>query len=276
MFVPACMLITLRNPGNSAAGLVLGGGIVLFFLLIGRWDIVGYGLQFVFLLTLIMVAWLREGWLWAAISLATWLLLKLLLGRRGNETPLELSFPLGNGTYYVAHGGNFRLLNHHRVSKSQAFALDIVRLNKLGMRAAGIYPRRLEKYAIFGDVLHSPCDGVVTAAIDDLPDMPPGEMDKKFVAGNHIVIQVEGSEVYVGLAHLMRGSFMVHAGEHVKAGQPLARAGNSGNTSEPHLHIHAKRGGNPKLMLDGAGVPLRFGGRWLIRNSLVRSRSPKD
>jgi murein DD-endopeptidase MepM/ murein hydrolase activator NlpD len=48
----------------------------------------------------------------------------------------------------------------------------------------------------------------------------------------------------------------------VKEGQRIGRVGNSGNTSEPHLHIHAER--------DGAGVPLRFDGRFPVRNDLVR------
>jgi murein DD-endopeptidase MepM/ murein hydrolase activator NlpD len=107
--------------------------------------------------------------------------------------------------------------------------------------------------------------------VDDLPDLLPGDMDRKHIAGNHIVIQFDGSETYIGLAHLMQGSVKVKPGERVSTGQPIARVGNSGNTSEPHLHIHAKRGGNPKSMLDGAGVPMRFGGGWLIRNSIVRS-----
>jgi murein DD-endopeptidase MepM/ murein hydrolase activator NlpD len=74
----------------------------------------------------------------------------------------------------------------------------------------------------------------------------------------------------VGMAHLMQGSVLVKIGDRVTAGQTLARVGNSGNTSEPHLHIHAKHGGRPESMLDGEGVPIRFGGRWLIRNSLIR------
>src|SRR5689334_4135864 len=45
-----------------------------------------------------------------------------------------------------------------------------------------------------------------------------------------------------------------------------------GSTSEPHLHIHAKRGGDSHSIFDGTGVPLRFEGRWLVRNSLVRRR----
>jgi Peptidase family M23 len=182
---------------------------------------------------------------------------------------LDLQFPLSGGTYYIAHGGTGGLLNHHWTSKSQRYALDIVRLNVVGMRAAGIYPMRLDKYAIFGDVVSSPCAGVVTASGGDLKDLAPAEMDEGKVAGNHVVIRCDNSDAYVGLAHLKEGSVRVRVGDRVCVGQELARVGNSGHTTEPHLHMHAKRGGDPLSLLDGEGVPLRFRGRWLIRNSLV-------
>lgn len=265
------ILLAMGSSAIDSANFYLCVVIFLFFIVIARWDIVGYGLQFILVLVLLVIAYERGGWRPPASALAILLCMRFPLSRSGAEKPIELSFPLAGGTYYVAHGGNLRLVNHHRVSRSQAYALDVVRLNRLGLRAAGVYPRRFEKYRIFGDVLYSPCEGVVTAAVDDLPDLLPGEMDKKHIAGNHIVIQLNGSEIYIGLAHLMQASLTVKPGEHVSPGQPLGRVGNSGNTSEPHLHIHAKRGGNPKSMGDGAGVPMRFHRRWLIRNSIIRS-----
>ncbi|MGE7916039.1 M23 family metallopeptidase [Lysinibacillus xylanilyticus] len=55
---------------------------------------------------------------------------------------------------------------------------------------------------------------------------------------------------------------MVEKGEKVTTGQILGKVGNSGNTSEPHLHIHAEK--------NGKGVPITFNDRFLVRNSLVR------
>jgi len=264
-------LVALRSPAIDSFSFYLCAFIFLFFMAIARWDMVGYGLQFILLALLLGIAYERGEWLPSVLVIAMFLFVQAVFQRSGRENPIELSFPLAGGTYFVAHGGNLRLLNHHRVSKSQAYALDIVQLNWLGMRAAGIYPQRLAKYRIFGDVLYSPCEGTVTAVANDLPDLLPGEMDKKHVAGNHIVIQLHEAEIYIGLAHLMQSSVNVKPGERVSVGQALARVGNSGNTSEPHLHIHAKRGGDPKSMLDGAGVPMRFGGRWLTRNSIMRN-----
>jgi len=271
---PILMLSLCWTQAAGSAGFIVCTVLLLFFLVISRWDIVGYGLQYIFLVALLVLAYRKGGWLTLALSLVCLLALELFFRQSGRATPLNLSFPLSGGIYYVAHGGSFKTLNHHRGSKSQSYALDIVQLNSFGMRANGIYPGRLQQYKIFGDMVLSPCAGVVTSVVNDLPDLPIGEMDRKNVAGNHIVIRRDVSEVYVGLAHLMHDSVLVKPGDRVTIGQALARVGNSGNTSEPHLHIHAKRGGRPESMLDGEGVPMRFGGRWLIRNSVIRKRGP--
>ena len=203
------------------------------------------------------------------IVLAT-MALSCYLRRPPRERALECSFPLRGGTFCVVHGGDYLLLNHHRKSRPQRYALDIVKLNLLGARAAGVYPARLEAYRIFDEVVYAPCTGSVTATVNDQLDLPPGEMDLKNIVGNQVVIRCAGIDVYIGIAHLKQGSVLVKAGEEVTAGQPIARVGNSGHTSEPHLHIHAKRGGSADSMLDGEGVPIRFNGRWLIRNSIVQ------
>jgi murein DD-endopeptidase MepM/ murein hydrolase activator NlpD len=62
----------------------------------------------------------------------------------------------------------------------------------------------------------------------------------------------------------------------VKQGDPLGQVGNSGNSSQPHLHLHAERGGEPGEILVGEAVPITLGGRFLVRNrplhrSLMRS-----
>lgn len=74
----------------------------------------------------------------------------------------------------------------------------------------------------------------------------------------------------------MRGSVAVRADERVRRGQPLARVGNSGNSSEPHLHLHAVRFTAPPpletpfLLREGAAVPVLLDGRFLKRNDLFR------
>jgi murein DD-endopeptidase MepM/ murein hydrolase activator NlpD len=149
--------------------------------------------------------------------------------------------------------------------------LDIVKLNALGNRARGIAPADLEKYAIFGVPVYSPCEGTVVRAEDGHPDLAPPERDREHLAGNHVVIRT--GDVKVLLAHLEKGSVAVKTGDEVVPGQEIGRVGNSGNTSQPHLHIHAERGGSPDSILDGQGVPMRFGDRFLVRNSLFTGTS---
>ena len=89
------------------------------------------------------------------------------------DEALEISFPLRSGTYYVAHGGSQVQMNYHSAHPPQRYALDIVRLNRLGTRAKGLYPKELTRYEIFGDPVYSPCTGKVIEARDDLPDLTP-------------------------------------------------------------------------------------------------------
>ena len=106
--------------------------------------------------------------------------------------PVELSFPLRNGTYYISHGGSSKAVNHHYPFLAQKYALDIVELNNWGIRAKGLLPSNLNAYEIFGDKLFAPCSGEVLSAIDQLSDNAPFQMDTENIAGNHIIVYCEG------------------------------------------------------------------------------------
>ncbi len=106
--------------------------------------------------------------------------------------------------------------------------------------------------------------------MDGLPDLVPPEKDTDNLAGNHVVLACEGVEVI--LAHLKQGSVAVTSGMRVNEGDVLGQVGNSGDTSQPHLHLHAERGGEPGEILNGEGVPIELGGRFLVRNSLFNGR----
>ncbi|HVG22932.1 MAG TPA: M23 family metallopeptidase [Thermoanaerobaculia bacterium] len=178
---------------------------------------------------------------------------------QGHAVPpgaIDLSFPLRGGSFLVAHGGSTSPSNMHHSHPAQTYALDVARLNAAGMRARAIFPPDPRQYAIFGAPVVSPCDGVVIAAVDGLPDT----RDEKRVAGNHVIVRCRDADVW--LAHLQRGSVAVRAGSRVRTGELLGRVGSSGNATEPHLHVHAER--------NGRGVPVTFNGDWLVRNDVVR------
>lgn len=219
-----------------------------------------------------------RGWAgWIVMLGATALALQsAVLGVLGRLTPpgaVDLAFPLRDGTYVVAHGGNAVSVNYHNEYPDQRYALDIVALNRWGMRAEGIFPARLDGYAIYGHTVYSPCAGRGVLAADGQPEMTPPDSDPDLPPGGNLVaIACKGVTVF--LAHLQQGSLMVQTGDQVAEGQPIGRVGNSGNSTEPHLHIHAERGGVTGLFQGGTGVPITFGGRWLVRSSLVRAGQP--
>ena len=82
-----------------------------------------------------------------------------------------------------------------------------------------------------------------------------------------MILECDG--VWVLLAHLRRGSVRVVAGQELQTGERLGEAGNSGNTGEPHLHIHAQTPGSPGTPLNGQPIPIRVEGRTLLRNEVV-------
>ena len=86
--------------------------------------------------------------------------------------------------------------------------------------------------------------------------------------GNYLILR--GDRADVVLAHSRRGSLRVRAGAQVVARQLLVQAGNFGATDEPHRHMHAQRPGPPGFPMGGAPLPMRFRGRFLVRNDLVR------
>lgn len=99
----------------------------------------------------------------------------LLNARTYTEEPLKVLSPLGGGTYLVMTGGANFFVNQHVVEPSSKYAMDVTRLNAFGLRAAGMFPDELSKYAVFGTEIIAPCAGEVISAEDSLPNRMPLE-----------------------------------------------------------------------------------------------------
>ncbi|MBB5977449.1 M23 family metallopeptidase [Kribbella solani] len=75
------------------------------------------------------------------------------------------------------------------------------------------------------------------------------------LAGNHVVIALRDSGAYATLCHLRRGSLRVVVGQQVTAGEHVANCGNSGNSTQPHVHIQLT---NTSDLEAAKGVPMVF------------------
>lgn len=75
------------------------------------------------------------------------------------------------------------------------------------------------------------------------------------IAGNHLVIALRDDDALVALVHLRAGSLRVQVGEAVTTGQPIAGCGNSGNSTQPHVHVQVMD--SPDLAV-ARGNPLTF------------------
>ncbi len=190
----------------------------------------------------------------------------------------ELTFPLRGGEYLIVHGGSTMQINPHvktldesvprfRAYRGQSYGLDVVKIDRFGLRASGVIPKQLSAYRIYGEPVFAPCAGTVVQAVDGFPDMPIPQTDLENRAGNHAILRC--GEIEVLLAHFRPGSLAVQPGMAVQIGDRLAEVGNSGASNEPHLHISAQRPGSSEMPLSGEPLPVRFAGQFLIRGERV-------
>lgn len=226
--------------------------------------------------------WTRSSVFAIAGAVAILVTLRTVSGRQPPGRPaIDLSFPLGSGRYLVVNGGTAPLINAHLQSldtsiarlrpwRGNAYAVDIVAIAASGTRARGVLPKDPSTYEIFGRPVVAPCDGEIVIAIDGLPDMPVPEFDRAHLAGNHVILACK--HVHVVLAHFRRGSVRVRSGDQVRVGDTLAAVGNSGGTSEPHLHIHAQMPAPSAAPMAGDPVPMRLADRFLVRGDRVSIR----
>jgi murein DD-endopeptidase MepM/ murein hydrolase activator NlpD len=172
-----------------------------------------------------------------------------------DDQPSSVAFrlPLG-GPVTVAWGGPTHRVNYHVGSPPERWAYDLL-VTRAGRTHAGDGTALADYFSYGRDVL-APAAGTVVAARDGEPDAVPGRPDRDGRAGNHVVLEVEPG-VYLFIAHLRGGSVLVQPGQTVRQGQVLGQVGNSGNTSEPHVHLHLQDSPTPDR---GEGIPMFFSG----------------
>ena len=168
-----------------------------------------------------------------------------------SQPVLAIGAPL-KGDQWIAGDGCCDSIRHVRallpidgkLYASQRFAIDWEKLGE-GRRIFRGDAKNPENYFCYGEDVLAVADGVVASMEDGLPNQVPGKLpeglDVNQADGNHIILLIAPGH-YALYAHLKPGSVRVKPGDRVTAGQVIAQVGNSGNTSEPHLHFHLMDG----------------------------------
>ena len=219
-------------------------------------------------------AWSRVPVALVALTVSAMCLLLSFQALRGHSTDLQaidLAFPLQGGKWYVGSGGSSLVINLHFRPQTpyQHYAIDVHQINRLGVANKKSLFGNNEDHMIFGETLYSPCNGRVLTAVDGVPDNAAGEYyEGEQGSGNHVLIQCQ--DVEISLVHMLAGSVLVREGEKVTVGTPLGQVGNSGFSTEPHLHLQAL-----KTNSDGkvTSIPMHFNGRFLVRNDVIKNQA---
>lgn len=115
-------------------------------------------------------------------------------------------------------------------------------------------------YFCYDDPIYNVAAGKVVEVLDGLPENVPHsgklaiDLTWQNAGGNHVIVDI-GYGLYAFYAHMRPGSVAVKVGDVVTVGQVLGHVGNTGSSSEPHLHFHIV---DRPLFLSGQGVPYEF------------------
>jgi hypothetical protein len=200
-------------------------------------------------------------------------------------SPLDLDYPF-TGRWLTQNSPANGVPSHGSALFGTAYAIDFVPVDEAGRTApfsvgSLVRPESPEAFPGFGRPLLAPSEGIVLAAHDAQPDhdayrgLPSvryaltqarrAARGWKGLAGNYVVLEVGGA--VVALCHFQQGSLVVRPGQEVRSGDPLGRCGNSGNSTEPHVHVQAADG---RDVGRAGAVPLTFRGG-LPRNGEIVS-----
>ncbi len=172
-----------------------------------------------------------------------------------------------DGPVRVGWGGDDLETNYHVATPDQRWAYDLL----IAPILSG--SDQLKDYGCYGRPILAPANGMVSWARDGLPDHIPGEVsnDLENPTGNGVALKLDETGTFLVIAHMRPGSVHVKEGQRVLEGEPLGECGNSGNTSEPHVHIHHQRQdpaeaphgfaeGLPLYFRNHGGKPMPLGG----------------
>ncbi len=164
------------------------------------------------------------------------------------KTDLELPF---EDEWFVVWGGKSIFQNKHFNNRNERYAMDVLQVVD-GSSFTGDGTKN-EDYYCFGKRLNAPSDGKIVALKNNIEDNIPGVLNKD--ESNYVIIDHLNGEFSV-LLHLKKGSIIVAVGDTVVKGQEIGKVGNSGNSTQPHLHYQLATSNS--LDGNGIGLPIQF------------------
>jgi Peptidase family M23 len=292
-------LFPMRSRWTYMVQILCVGLVLVAFALAGLWMLPPWWVPYLFgALFVFIVAGQRlgpfskpemhsESWisllgLGAAALLAAYAVYLGIAALKGRSTAdqivANITMPLAQGRFLIAQGGSNKTVNEHYTTldesvpryaawRGQSKGLDIIKIDRFGFRASGLLPENPAEYYTFDSPVLAPCDGPVVEALDGIRDMPVPQMDREHMLGNHVIIQCDG--FFIVLAHFKKGSVLISKGQMVKAGEKLGGMGNSGNSAEPHLHIHAQKDLPAAAPISGEPLALSLDDKFYVRNDRI-------
>lgn len=190
--------------------------------------------------------------------------------------PVVLAYPF-SGRWRARNSPARRVPSHGTHLMGTTYAIDFIPVDSRGRSApwswrAAVATEAPENFVGFGAPILAPCSGRVVIAHDGESDHEARRSQLTLLpymlgqarrarggpsalAGNHVVIATGADGPYILLAHLRKGSVEVAVGDQVQEGVALGACGNSGNSTQPHLHIQATDSTNWDL---ARGLPIAF------------------
>ncbi|MET0765262.1 MAG: M23 family metallopeptidase [Blastococcus sp.] len=197
--------------------------------------------------------------------------------RRSGAREIELSLPF-TGLWLARNSPARRVPSHGVDLFAERYAIDFIGVDDRHA-TSGIRDWRTvfateppERFFAFGRPILAPASGTVVDVHDGEPDhegrrsqlaLVPYALGQaarlrqgvRSIAGNHVVISLPESGTFVALVHLRAGSARVSVGQAVSEGQQIAQCGNSGNSTQPHVHMQVMDSADLSV---AQGVPMTF------------------
>lgn len=248
------LLARLRTPLQLVGFAAIGVGLLLVVAAV-LFDLPSFGAPVII-----------TGVLLVGVSFLTTVLAPAVAGE-----PLPLANPV-RGRWVALNSPTTKVPSHGTHAYGQTYAVDLVFEPTPGSRpafgAGDAHFLPPERFPAFGQTLHAPAEATVVRAHDRerdhrsrssslafafffLESLPRELRGLRGVLGNHVVLRL-GDGSHVVFAHLKQGSLRVAPGDRVVVGQPIAECGNTGNSTEPHLHVQRQDVANTLL---AAGLP---------------------